>query len=302
MFNFPSFKNIDLADRALIESLTADYQPVSDYSFTSLWSWAIQGRTAFSILNKNLVIRFTDYISSEPFYSFLGNTETDKTVDILLERASKEGLSPLLRLVSEEVAQTLNIEKFHLTNDPSNNDYILSVDEMMTYGGNHLRGKRNFVNRFKRLYHSETRLLDLSDMTIQQQLKELFFLWGVRKDLRPAEIDNEYIALTRLFDACATADFLVIGVFVGDVLVGFSINEILNKEYAILHFEKADMSTFVGVYPFVMQETARVVKAHGSKFINYEQDLGIPGLKYCKESYHPCEFLKKFTISKVNNR
>ena len=33
------------------------------------------------------------------------------------------------------------------------------------------------------------------------------------------------------------------------------------------------------------------------KYVNREQDLGVPGLRKSKESYHPCTMIKKYNLS-----
>ena len=89
---FPQFKNLELTDKKEVEKITGKYPPYSDFNFVSMWSWDIKGEMRLSILNGNLVVRFTDYITGNPFYSFLGNNEVNDTVEKLLELSKKEGL------------------------------------------------------------------------------------------------------------------------------------------------------------------------------------------------------------------
>ena len=69
---FPQFKKIELSDRVDVEAHTSLFEPYSDFEFTCLWTWDMKGERMISELNNNLVVRFTDYNTHNPFLSFLG--------------------------------------------------------------------------------------------------------------------------------------------------------------------------------------------------------------------------------------
>lgn len=294
---FPTFKKLEITDKKVIEDFTKQYPPYSDYNFTSLWSWNTKDEVRVSILNGSLVIKFTDYITGEPFYSFLGSNETDDTVRRLLHWVKSTGLTPILKLFPEHSTHNINSRDIIINEDFDNFDYILSVPEMMTYKGNKLGAKRNFVNRFKKRYRSTTHILDLNDEIVQKKIKDLFLLWAKHKNFSHEDTENEFAALSRVFSVAQYSQFITVGIFSNENLIGFSIIEIVGNGYAILHFEKADTVSYVGIYPYVMQETAKAILSKGCEFLNYEQDLGIPGLKKCKESYQPCAYLKKYILT-----
>ncbi|MBI3250590.1 MAG: DUF2156 domain-containing protein [Candidatus Andersenbacteria bacterium] len=294
---FPRFKKLEITDKPIIENFTKQYPPYSDYNFTSLWSWNTKDEAQVSILNGSLVIKFTDYITGEPFYSFLGSNETDNTVRRLLRWVKNTGATPILKLLPEYSIHNINSRDIITSEDSNNFDYILSVPDLMTYKGNKLGAKRNFVNRFKKKYRSTTHILNLSDEIVQEKIKDLFLLWAKHKSFSHEDIENEFAALSRVFTVAQCSQFITVGILSNENLIGFSINEIVGNGYAILHFEKADTVSYVGIYPYVMQETAKAIFSQECEFLNYEQDLGIPGLKKCKESYQPCAYLKKYILT-----
>lgn len=294
---FPQFKELELNDRELIESHTRKFLPYSDYNFTSLWSWNIKGETKFSELNGNLIVRFTDYLTGEPFYSFLGNHDLARTIDQLIDFVKGQGIKPVLRLLPEECVKKAIKSQFTIQEDLNSFDYILSIPELITYRGRSLRGKRNFVNRFRKLYQTTTTEFNINDKHIKKSIQELFSIWAGQKGLEPKEVENEFVALWRLLQTSKSPSLISVGIFIDNHLAGFSISEVLEASYAILHFEKADATSFTGIYPYIIQETARELAARGCRYLNYEQDLGLPGLKKSKESYHPCQLLKKYTLT-----
>jgi hypothetical protein len=71
--------------------------------------------------------------------------------------------------------------------------------------------------------------------------------------------------------------------------------ELPDHKTFVVHFEKADTS-YNGLYQFVNQEFAAALPAN-IEIINREQDLGEPGLRQAKLSYHPSGFVRKFTVT-----
>src|SRR3989344_9175835 len=94
---FPQFKNLELSDKKDVEKFTSQFPPYSDFNFVSMWSWDVKGEMRLSTLNDNLVVRFTDYLTGKPFYSFLGNNKVNETAQTLINLSKKEGLKPELR-------------------------------------------------------------------------------------------------------------------------------------------------------------------------------------------------------------
>src|SRR3989344_3847914 len=114
---FPDFKKLELKDKDEICGLTAQYPPYSDFDFVSMWSWDFKEEIRISSLKGNLVVRFTDYITGEPFYSFLGTKEVNETTDILLNKSSEEGLTPKLKLIPEVAIHELDTTFFLTKSD-----------------------------------------------------------------------------------------------------------------------------------------------------------------------------------------
>jgi len=78
-------------------------------------------------------------------------------------------------------------------------------------------------------------------------------------------------------------------------IIAVSLGEALNSETFVVHIEKAN-SNFTGIYQTINQMFCNN-EAAGYKYINREQDLGVPGLRKAKESYHPYKMVKKYTLT-----
>lgn len=304
---FPKMKPIELSDREEVEKITKKYPPYSDFNFVSMWSWDIKGEMRISQLNNNLVVRFTDYLTSKAFYSFLGNNKVDETAKVLLELSKKEGLESKLELIPEDSIKNMNISKFSIKEERDHFDYILSVKNIFNYPGSDFQRHRNKVRRFIKKHNFKILNLSLTNKINQKLLLELIESWvnkrKTKKDipedyLETENLLNEFIAFKKLLSA--PSEFLDIllcfSLFIDGNLSGFIINEKISKDYCLAHFGKADIK-YDGIYHFLMQQNAKIFLDLGISYLNHEQDLGLPNLRFSKEHYNPVRFLKKYTIA-----
>ena len=296
---FPEFKAVTVANREEIEAHTHRYSPYSDFNFTSLWAWDTSDERMVSELNGNLVARFTDYSSHEPFLSFLGSEEPEHTARTLIEYCRGQGLPETLKLVPEISIRDIRPSILTVEEDRDNFDYLLSVSEIAALQGAKFKGKRKVIAGFSRTYPGAcVEVGDLSDTEVQKQIINILHVWEDRKksENKKYELQHEEAAVNRLFQTAGAHDLIVTGVFLEGIMIGFSIDELLPNQYAISHFFKAD-SSYRGVYDFLNEKVAENLSNRGIALWNWEQDLGIESLKISKTGYRPVDFLKKYTVS-----
>lgn len=294
---FPIFKKIELSDRYTIESFTNQFLPYSDFNFVSLWCYS-QKTCLISWLNGNLVISFRDYITNKPFYSFLGTSKIIDTLNKLTKYSKEQNLSPELSLVPEICIKDLQLLKnckFHLEEDLSQNDYIISLKEtknLSNINPHKLKMYRKFITD----YSPEIKHLDIRITSVQEELLEVFNLWTKQRNKTFKEIENELSALHNLFSISSQFNFFTLGVYINQKLEGYIIDQRLEKPYITGHFIKANLS-YAGIYEILNQASAELHIQEGYDFINIEQDLGINGLRISKMQRNPSFFLKKYIVS-----
>lgn len=301
---FPKFKILQTEDFEEIESLTKEYPPYSDFSFTSLWTYNANNATTISKLNNNLVVRMEDYVNLEPFLTFIGSKDSVHTAHTLLSTSKKLGVSSSLKLVPE-----INITKdllaardLSIIEDVENFDYVFPLKEISELKGQKYHKQRNLRNFFENNYQDLKCLeLDILDRETQEQMMKLFDLWSENKTDYDYDTGIEKRAIERLYLISNLKKFPTIGIVDNEKLVAFSINEILSERYAGALFRKADIN-YKGIYKYLESVTAKKLLSFGCELLNYEQDLGIPGLRHSKELWKPTDYLKKYIISlKVGN-
>ena len=296
---FPEFKKLELADKNEIESFTKKFPPYSDFNFVSMWSWDTRGGMSISTLNNNLVVKFNDYLSKEPFYSFIGDSEIDSTIDVLADFSMKKGLGSKLKLIPNDMLSLSMNNNFIAIPDQDNFDYIYKVKDFYDCEGQKYETQRNQINRFKKKYTNIKVEVYKNFDPIRENILKLEFEWKAAKiqQDRILEFINESEAMSRILKL-DLSNFVTICIFSEGKLIAFCINELIpNSPYALAHFAKADVS-FSGVYSFLLHETCKVLIEEGKEFLNYEQDLGIEYLRQSKNSFRPIDFLKKHSVVK----
>lgn len=296
---FPEFKKLEISDQEEVDALTNPYLPYSDYNFTSLWNYDTENLVELSIVNGNLTILFTNYLTNKPFLSFIGNRQVSSSIGALLEESSSRGIAQELSLIPEDNINNIDLsQEFHVVPDEDNYDYVLSVDEISRLQSSKYRGKRNFVNRFiKEFGEIQPTILNLQDSKVQKEIEALFFLWEQQKNKSREETKTELLAIQRLFSIASKVNLVPFGIYVDAKLAAFSMDEITTHGYAAIHFEKAS-SEYVGIYSYLKYSSAKNLESIGCKYISYQQDLGIEGLRAAKQQWNPQYFLKKYKISK----
>lgn len=300
--NFPKFKKLELTDKEEVEKITSKFPGYSDYNFVSLWSYNIEDDIIISILNNNLVVRFRDYITNESFYSFLGNTKVLETIETLLSQSIKEGLTPQLKLVPEHnlLTEELLNGKLSITEDKDNHDYVLSISEYSSLQTANYYKHRKLINRlYRKNPDLDIKELNLLDATDKEKLLELFFQWEKDKNKNRDETDHELKAIQRTINYAETLNLIVLGVYSNKNLVGILIADKNHSEYIESHFLKYRQN-YTGINHLLHHLLAKHNQGEIKKFINIEQDLGIEGLRFAKESTRPVHYLKKYIISKIN--
>ncbi|MBN2242175.1 MAG: DUF2156 domain-containing protein [Acidobacteria bacterium] len=222
------------------------------------------------------------------------------TVSPLVEERIQEGAAALpypLRIVNvtENFAKEHPelLRPFALRVDRAFSNYLYRTEALARLQGRKYSKKRNLLSQASNLYKWECRALtaDLTgacfDVLISIDREEQPRIEG----MLAREIDALKYTLTH-FRELEQHGLLI---FVGNVPAAFSIFEEINPNMVAVHFERA-LRRFKGLYQVINWETAKVVAELGYEFINREEDLGDPGLRDAKKSYHPVRILPSYEL------
>jgi hypothetical protein len=279
-------KPIELGDRALVTERLRRFPPqVSEQTFTNLYVWRYHRPVRLTELEGALL--FLELRGEE--WCVLGPPVGDIEPARLVPALREAGIT-MFRKITADVAEPLRAAGLHVGADPGNSDYVYACGDLAELAGRKYHRKKNMVNRCLNAYECE-----YCEVTpgLLGEVHEMNDRWAAAREMEPSQgLAEEYWALREAF--VHFEDFGLIGgaVRVAGRIEAFSLGEALSETTAVVHFEKA-MGEFQGLYQVMNQWFCR----HGLarfEFVNREQDMGIPGLRQAKESYHPHHMVDKF--------
>lgn len=292
---YPNFSKLSISLKKDIEEITKTFLPYSDFNFTSLFSWDIDNKTEVSLLNDNLVVRLQDYLdSSKMVTSILGRNLIDDTLKKCLEDFGELQLIP-----AATVEKIKNRDFFEVEESRDNFDYIYRTSDIAHFAGSEFKKKRNKSNRVE-VEYGEKLITHPSEKVSLEAIKELidvFRHWVNENHKTDDDSEAENRAIIKLLTNADFLDLVIVELRHNHQLVAFSINEKINGSFAICHFEKA-VRLHEDIYPYLVNRVALELEKQGCAFLNWEQDLGLPGLRQSKSSYEPYGFLRKYTVRK----
>lgn len=288
---FPAFKVISINDKELIEEIDNQFDDFSDFNFVSLFTWNVNRSSMYSIKNDSLIIKLRDYGSKESTYSIMGKNVNEEMLNELktVERCKR------LDLVPEPVANKIKNKSCH--EDRDNFDYLYDIEKLVSLDGSEYRKFRRALNNFrsKNTMNFKWEKINPKDSGSILQIIELSKKWKTIRGRSFGESSNEYYAIKRALKFAEELNIDIRCVKSGSDILGYTITENIG-ENCILHFEKCD-TRIPGLGYFLKYQTIVSLSSEGIKQLNYEQDLGIPGLRQAKTSMNPQGFLKKYSIT-----
>jgi len=205
----------------------------------------------------------------------------------------EHGWPLIFRDVEQSLAQAmeeLRPGRYSFREDRGNFDYVYDVQALIALKGRKFHAKKNQVNTFRRLY-SGFRVAPLTETRVASCL-EVAREWAANRARGHRVILYEQEAISEALSNFAALQLVGSVIEVGGKVAAFTFGERLNEDTAVVHVEKAD-TAFKGVYSTINREFCAAYW-QDMKYINRQEDLGIPGLRKAKESYHPVKMIKKY--------
>ncbi len=293
------FSDITLNSKALFDSYIRMQNPqISELTFTNFFAWRYYYKFRYKVI-AGLLCVIAAPAKAEPFAMMPIGSVSEESFDtayrelksyfaqrgwkLCFKKLTRDDLKYLGRYVSSED---------RIVFDRDNSDYLYNTEDLINLRGKKYDGKRNHINKFKRLHEFEYIPLECS---LLDECSRIMEEWCRQKDCSCQEGDycerSANLELLRNFRTlgCKGALIKVDGAF-----EAFTVGEMLNDNTAVIHIEKAK-NAIDGLFTLINQQFVQH-EWSGTKYINREQDLGLEGMRKAKLSYHPVCLVEKFTV------
>ena len=289
------FQRLTPNDREKYQALLfADNTRGCEYSFANINLW---GRQRIAFLHDRAVL-FSQYdrISLYPYP--VGTADVKPVLDAVIHDAAKRGIPCRLSSMNQadcQMVESLFPGKFQFHMDRDHFDYVYDINDLAELSGKRYQSKRNFANRFAS-NHPDCRCLPLDENTIPAVQVMLEQWFAHRLSIAPdSDFVLEQVALKRAFANMQALGLEGLALMEGDKCIAMTMGSRLSKDTFDIHFEKA-LEGYDGAYAYINRSYARHLREVYPDlcYLNREDDMGIPGLRKAKMSYHPHHMVEKY--------
>lgn len=283
--------SISLEHKPLFEQAFHAHPPtISEHTFTNLFAWRTSRPIRALHIDHTLVI-FEEYPEAIVIVGPPVGEVTPAQALELLEHVTGKSVFAFERLDEAILSKGLP-ERWEYKENRDQFDYVYRQESLATLAGRNLHAKRNLVTQC--LQEHECHLEPITPQNLPE-VRDLMERWcHARNCGHDLALCHENRAIREVLTHFESLQLLGGTVRVDGTLEAFTIAERLNRDTAVIHFEKA-MPTIKGLYQVINQMFCRETLSDFT-WINREQDLGIEGLRRAKESYAPDHLIKKFSV------
>lgn len=299
---FPEFRRFSIDDREWYDAFFKEYKPYADFSFGNFVVWLDQyDDLLIAQHHENIVFSSTVlFMGGDKITTFIGKHNVVDTVQAIFEFQLAEGKQPIISGVTDVVADDEMLTssgKFLITTDRENFEYLYDANSWASLEGSEMRKLRREVNTFTKENGDKTSIkpLDLNDPTQIKELQLALAEWTNTFSHNDAD-QSESLVLNRLFSLASKLPYKANGLYVGGQLEGFLIYQTLPQQTTACFSHVKASYKYRYMFDYLLHASAQIALDQGITQINFEQDLGIQGLRTHKESLKPTGFFEKFTI------
>lgn len=289
------FQRLSLEDyERIYRCFTESGKEGCEYSFVNLYLW---GKQVGAWINDYFVV-FSHYMGHS-VYLFPAGTGDIAPVLKEMELDAKERGIPfrMTALIKQDCEQVESVfpGRFQFVPDRAGCDYLYEIDHLADLKGKAYQQKRNHINRFLEAA-PDWRIEEICNKNIPL-CRALLDRWYTQHLALDPKMDYhlERRAVDRALRDYDKLQLEGLILYAGDSAVAMTIGSPLSETVFDIHFEKA-LGEIQGDYAMINRTFARFLREKYPKlqYLNREDDMGLPGLRKAKLSYHPDKMVEQY--------
>ena len=293
------FAEITLHNKTEFDRLIKLHNPlISELTFTNLFAWRQFYKFRYTVI-AGLLCVISVPCRGVPFAMMpVGEINEENFAEAfsgVKEYFVKRDWKPVFKKITNDELMYFRsriASEESIVYDRDNSDYLYNTVDLTNLRGKKFDGKRNHINKFKKRHTYEYVPLECA---LLDECSRIMEQWCKDKNCSCQEGNycerHANLELLHNFKTLGCKGALI---KVDGLYEAFTAGEMLNKETAVIHIEKAK-NTIDGLYTIINQQFAEK-EWSSSIYINREQDLGLEGMRKAKLSYQPLKLIDKFTV------
>jgi hypothetical protein len=292
-----SFKPLTLEDQPTFRAAEKSTpQMIADTNFTNQFIWRSYYRPLWAEAHGCLCL-LAQPEGGEPFgFPPVGAGDQLAALDFTLAALRERTGRPVFQRVPEALAEKIEAagRPYVCTHDRNHDDYVYPAEQLRTLGGRKMHQKKNHYNYFVSHYQFEclpiTRGLAPELLAVQAG-------WLATKEERDAASAHLAYELESVHELLRHMDDLGqmgVAIRIDGRIEGFTMGEVMSPDTVLVHIEKANYDVR-GLFVALSSHFCRELPPE-TVYVNREQDLGLPGLRFSKESLKPDHLRRKYLV------
>ena len=269
-----------------------------DYTVGGMFMWVDYFGYEYAIVDDTLFIKgiSENHPDMVAFSLPLGPMPTDKAVKLIVDYCNAHDLQPAFSAIPKEKAQEIaDLCNGKIEALEGWSDYLYEASKLATLTGKAYSKKRNHVNRF----FADNPNAKFEILTSENIPEAIAFLEKVNLEDKE-DIEMASYELAQCKDVLNNIDtYLFEGAILRDQsgkICGLTLGEVVG-DTLFVHIEKMDHEVAGAGEAINKLFAAAMVERGGNiRYINREEDMNDAGLRFAKESYHPCALLDKCNV------
>jgi uncharacterized protein len=297
MLSLDDFKLIRLDDKPIFDAHYQLYPPMhSGELFTTMISWGEYVEYRYAKIDDNIIILSKD-TNGTVLHPPSGKVNINLFRQVMKLALNEDSIIGFIKKTEKDLLSH-HFPSLKMMEDRDFFDYVYRASDLAELPGTKYGKIRNRLNKFTKNYSYTTEEISENNM---DEVKEFLKRWCLWKDCSSDELlENEHKAIIYSMKHFFDFNLKGLGLRIDGTIQAIAVYEKMNDDTVVVHFEKGSPD-FDGIYKAINMETAKRV-CNIVPFIDREEDIGIPGLRQAKLSYHPDHFIELYYGTKESLR